>query len=220
MSQKTDWLPSKREEQLAMAKNWMDILGVNQAAWNVPQADVVSLASDYAAARTLLQRAQSAERTATITAQCKAAFEALVEKMRFIKSHYLLVPPLLDADLVSLGLHPKDLHPTPIPPPGGFAEGDISYPGVGALELHCRSVAGQPPLDPKSGYGYRVYYGVMPHGGATVEAATGAKRELMKAPSTGADLPHSQWVRRKKERFYFWSVFYDFFCLSSLRRRE
>jgi hypothetical protein len=48
-----------------------------------------------------------------------------------------------------------------------------------------------------------VYWGVMPTGGATVEAATGSKRELMKAPVTGSELPHSKFTRRKRELFDF-----------------
>jgi hypothetical protein len=36
-----------------------------------------------------------------------------------------------------------------------------------------------------------------------VEAATGSRRELMKVPVTGKDLPHSRWTRRRKERFDF-----------------
>jgi hypothetical protein len=43
----------------------------------------------------------------------------------------------------------------------------------------------------------------MPPGGATVEAATGEKRELMRPPVSGKELPHSRWTRRRKERFSF-----------------
>jgi hypothetical protein len=48
-----------------------------------------------------------------------------------------------------------------------------------------------------------MYWGVMPAGGAGVEAATGMKRELMKAPVAGKELPHSIFTRRKKERIDF-----------------
>jgi hypothetical protein len=58
-------------------------------------------------------------------------------------------------------------------------------------------------LDTRGDWGYRIYYGVMPPGGATVEAATGVKRELMKVPLTGDELPHSRWTRRRKERLDF-----------------
>ena len=94
-------------------------------------------------------------------------------------------------------------NPSPIPAPEGFAEADVAYPGVHTLDLFPRPVKGQPPLDPRSDYGFRIHWGVMPPGGAPVEAATGKKRELMKVPVTGDDLPHSRWTRRRKERFDF-----------------
>jgi hypothetical protein len=58
-------------------------------------------------------------------------------------------------------------------------------------------------LDPRAEYGFRIYYGVMPQGGATVEAATGPRRELIKTPVSGEELPHSRFVRHKKELFDF-----------------
>ena len=204
MAANKDWLSKSRTEQLAMAKDWGAVLTAKAAAWHITDADKDELGNLAADAEAALNTAQNEmTRTPVATAQCKTAFEALAAKMRFIKSHFFLTPPLTPADFISLGLKPHDSPPTPVPKPDGFAEADVSYPGVGALELHCRPVAGQPPLDQKSDYGYRVYFGVMPHGGASVEAATGQKRELIKAPDTGADLPHSQWVRRRKERFYF-----------------
>ena len=187
-----------------MAKDWTAVLATKGAAWNVTDAEQAELAALAQDAENALTTAKNeTTRTPVATAQCKAAFEMLAAKMRFIKSHFFLAPPLTPADYVSLALKPHDTTPSAVPPPSGFAEADVSYPGVGALELRCRPVAGQPPLDVRSDYGYRVYFGVMPHGGASAEAATGQKRELVKAPETGAELPHSQWVRRKKERFYF-----------------
>ena len=204
MSKTTDWLPYNRDAILAMAKDWLAVLVTKGTAWNVTDAEKTGLTALTEDAENALATAKNeTTRTPVVTAQCKAAFEALTAKMRFIKSHFFLAPPLASADFISLGLKPHDSTSTPVPPPSGFAEADVSYPGVGALELHCRPVAGQPPLDVRSDYGYRVYFGVMPQGGASVEAATGQKRELVKAPDTGADLPHSQWVRRKRERFYF-----------------
>jgi hypothetical protein len=154
-------------------------------------------------AETALMAAQSSSRTPVITAQCKAAFEALIEKMRFIKSRYFLSPPLTDADLISLELKPRDTTPTPVPPPTTQAEADISRPGVHLLELHLRPVSGFPPDPHRSDYGYRIYYGVVPPGGTTVEVATSPKRELMRVPVSGDDLPFSKFTRRKKELMDF-----------------
>jgi hypothetical protein len=192
-----------------MAKKWQEVLSTKATAvakataWGVAPGDVLTLDSRITIAETALAAAQSSERTAVITAQCKAAFEALVEHLRFIKSRYFLSPPLSDVDLISLGLKPIDSSKTPVPPPTSQAEADISRPGAHLLELHLRPVTGSLADPHRADYGFRIYYGIMPPGGASVETATGAKRELMKTPVSGTDLPFSKFTRRKKERFDF-----------------
>jgi hypothetical protein len=123
--------------------------------------------------------------------------------MRFFKSRYFVVPPLTDTNLISLGLKPHDAKPTPIPPPVDQTEADISYPAAHTLELHLRPVDVASPDPHRSDYGFRVYFGILPPGGASVEAATSSKRELMKPPTTGEELPHSHFTRRKRERMDF-----------------
>jgi hypothetical protein len=199
----SNWLPGRRENQLAMAKNWLTVLGTQADTWNIPAAEVTEFQTLTTAAATALDAAQSSERTPVITANCKAAFDTLVVKMRFIKSRYFLSPPLTDADIISLELKPKDTTHTPVPPPTAQAEADISRPGVHLLELHLRPVSGAPPDPHRSDYGYRIYHGVLPPGGASVEMATGTKRELLKAPVSGDELPHSRFTRRKKELYDF-----------------
>jgi hypothetical protein len=203
MAYNSNWLPGRRENQLLMAKNWYTVLNQQYSAWGVPSQEITALNTLIGEADTALTAAMSAERTPVITAQCKAAFDALIEKMRFIKSRYFLTPPLTDTDLISLELKPKDTTYTPVPPPTGQAEADITRPGVHLLELHLRPVSGTPAEAARSDYGYRIYYGIMPSGGASVETATGPKRELMKIPVSGEELPHSKFTRRKKERFDF-----------------
>jgi hypothetical protein len=183
-----------------MAKNWSAILTAKSASWNVPAAELTQLDALAAAAGTILDKAQSSERTTVITAQCKAAFEDLTGKMRFVKNHFFLIPPLTDTDLISLGLKPRDTIHTPVPPPAEQAEADVLRPGVHLLELILRVIGG---ASLRSGTGFRVYWGVMPPGGATVESATGSKRELMKAPTAGEELPFSRFTKRKRERFDF-----------------
>jgi hypothetical protein len=203
MPKNADWLPTRRELQLTMAKSWRPVMQDHDTAWRIPEADITALQGLVAAATIALAQAQSADRTAVITAQCKEAFENLTAKMRFIKSHYFLSPPLEDADYISLELKPKDTTSTPTPPPVSQAEADITRPGVHLLELHLRPVSGSPPDPHRADYGYRIYWGILPPGGATVDAATGTKRELLKAPASGDELPHSKFTRRKKELFDF-----------------
>ena len=204
MSKNADWLPARREAQLAMAANWVTVLG-NQSGnpWNIPSADQTELVTLSGTARTMLEQAQSSARTPVITEACREAFAALIEKMRFIKSRFFVVPPLANTDIIALELHPKDTTRTPVPPPAAQAEADITRPGVHLLELHLRAVSGSPPDPHRADYGYRIYYGIMPQGGAATAAATGVKRELVRDPLSGEELPHSKFTRRKKELFDF-----------------
>ncbi|MDR0635405.1 MAG: hypothetical protein LBF91_10570, partial [Azoarcus sp.] len=80
-----------------------------------------------------------------VTAQTKAAFAALTEKMRFFKNRYFVSPPLIDADYISLGLKPRDTKPTPTPSPTAQAEADITYPAAHTLELRLRPLADTAP---------------------------------------------------------------------------
>jgi hypothetical protein len=203
MPKNADWLPTRREFQLAMAQSWPRVMRDHAAPWRIPEADITELQGLIDDAAAALARANSADRTVVITVQCKKAFEKLTAAMRVIKSHYFLSPPLRDANYSALGLKPKDPTPTPTPPPISQAEADITRPGIHLLELHPRPVSGFPPDPHQANHGCRIYWGVMPPGGATVEAATGSKRELIRAPVSGEELPHSRFTRRKKERFDF-----------------
>jgi hypothetical protein len=197
-----DWLPRKRAEQLAMAKNWHGIMVANIDAWNLSTNVLIPLNSMAETAETILAKANSAERTATVTAQCKEAFDALVAHMRDVKDRHFKSPPLLDSDFVSLGLKPKDTIKTPVAQPTGQAEADVTYPGPHLLMLHLKPLAGT-VIDPRADYGYRIYYGILPHGGATAEEAAKTHRYLMRAAVTGEDLPSSQFTRRRRELFDF-----------------
>ena len=198
----TDWLPGKRVEQLAMAKNWISILNKNAVKWSVPNSVETELEGLMEEAQDELADAMSAGRTAVTTAKCKAAFDKLTAKMRDIKDRYYKKPPLADPDYISLGLKPKDTIKTPVPPPTGQAEANITYPGPHLLMLHIKPLAGT-TVDPRADYGYRIYYGLLPPGGATTEQATGPKRYLTKASPVGQDLPHSKFTKRQKELFDF-----------------
>jgi hypothetical protein len=195
-----DWMPGRRAEIIAMSKVWYTVLYKNSQKWKIPDEVEKYLEGLTEKAQDALNDAMSAGRNAVITAKCTMAFDALTAKMRFIKDRYFKEPPLQESDFVELLLKPKDKTPTPVPT--AQAEADVTYQGPAMLMLHMRPLAGT-SLDGRSDYGYRVYYGVLPHGGATVEEATGPHRYLMKAAVHGNELPHSRFVRRRKELFIF-----------------
>jgi hypothetical protein len=193
-----DWLPGKREQQIAMAKQWCVILNRNGQRWKIPNDVQSNLEGLYELAQDELAEAMSGNRTATVTARCNEAFSALTAKMRDVKDRYFKKPPLADPDFISLGLKPKDTVKTPVAAPAGQAEADVTYPGPHLLMLRLRHIEGT-LTDDRADYGYRVYYGILPHGGATAEEAAGIHHYLMKPPVSGEELPNSTFTRRKKE---------------------
>jgi hypothetical protein len=162
---------------------------------------VADLANLTGEATTALNQAQNTEqRTPVITAQCKAAFDALIAKMRYIKSHYFLTPPLTDADLVSLELKPKDTTHTPVPAP-------VNQPGIEINKwaphtLGFRRFTATDLGGGESDYGIRVYYALVEIGAVATSEKPSATRLTAEVyiisapPQTPADLPNSFFTRR------------------------
>jgi hypothetical protein len=115
---------------------WHEILEIKATAWNIPACEVTDLDALITTTADCLQTVQSTDRTAVSMAQCKEAFDALIARMRVLKSHYFLTPPLKDEDSIALELKPHDTSPTPVPPPTAQVEADRSRPGVHLRELH------------------------------------------------------------------------------------
>jgi hypothetical protein len=199
-------MPSSRAEILAMCRNWIAYMNTERrTAWGVSAAEFTELGTLFGAAQALLQKSQDeAERTHVITVQVQGAFKALAAKMRFFRDRFFKIPPLLPEDWAALGFREKDPHPTNIPPPDGVPAASLSYPGgPHVLTAHLGPMAGTAELDPRSGYGYAIYVGIMPPGGATLEEAASEKHYLMKPPADGNGLAHYRFTRRRKEQLVF-----------------
>jgi hypothetical protein len=101
------------------------------------------------------------------------------------------------ASRAAMGIHNRDLSPTPIPVPTAQPEADLTFPGIHLVELRkIRPVSGAAP-DPRSDYGVRIYYGF------SGPPNDQYKFRLAGEPKTGKDLPYSVFTKRKKERFDF-----------------
>lgn len=193
-----DWMPGKRDDVLHMGKAWIQELQVNGTAWGVPTGDVSALQTLTGAADTALRQAKSGDRTETITAQCRMAFDELKGKMRAIKDRYLRSPPLGPDNYPRLLLHMHDTEPTSHGRPTGQIQISISFAGKGLIKLYLGPVAG---TDKPAGshWFYTIYEGIMPHGGATLEEAAGPKHYLMRPPLSGDELLFLNRTRRGSE---------------------
>ncbi|MDR2177056.1 MAG: hypothetical protein LBP20_03320 [Treponema sp.] len=200
----TDWYPRSRDEQLHMVDIWLAVFQTKASAWNIPPANVTSLTTADTNAKNILAIVKSGERTAASVVECNEVFKEMETEARFIKKHFLLLPPLTLADLATLLLPlPDDTH-TPVPPPTGQPTLTITYSGgPHVLIVHLSPLPGTEPPDSRGDYGYALYRGIMPQGGATLEQAAGIKHYLMKEPKDGEELLHYRFTRRKKELVSF-----------------
>ena len=188
MNHKTDWLPGTRSGQLRMAKDWLQVAGTRAAAWSIPAAVVTGLGGLTQAAESALDTAQNeTTRTPVATAQCRAAFETLTATMRDIKRRYFLEPPLTDADLISLGLKPRDTVHTISGTPTAQVTVETYLVGRHELGVKIVYVTGN-PADPAN-KGYRIWHSVIAPGDAP--------------PAAPEDLRMSFYTKRKKDLIEF-----------------
>jgi hypothetical protein len=199
-----DWYPHSRDEQIHLVETWLSLFQTKATAWGIPPANVTDLTAALAAAKQILAVVKSGERTAVSVVPCNEAFKEMETEARFIKKHWLIVPPLTPADLASLLLNQEDNTHTPVPPPTSQPSITVTYPGgPHLLKLPLSFLAGTQPLDTRSDYGYAIYKGVLPQGGATLEQAASVKHYLMKPPLDGDELLHHRFTLRKTDAVSF-----------------
>ncbi|MDR2793945.1 MAG: hypothetical protein LBB61_09845 [Treponema sp.] len=201
----TDWMPTARVKILAMAHDHITYMTEDRRVlWGIPPEQYAEYQALYGNASALLDQAMNIpERTHVLTVQCGGAFDKLKAKMRFFRDRYFKMPPLTAADWAALGFRLNAEHPTPSQPPRGMPGVTISYPGgPHMLTLRLGPLAGTEPPN-GGGYGYAIYVGLMPAGGATLEQAASVKHYLMSPPSDGEPLKHYRFTMRRKEKISF-----------------
>jgi hypothetical protein len=188
MAKTSDWMPGTRTGQLTMAKDWLSVMTAKAALWGIPQTVPTGFGGVVEAAETALTTAQNeTTRTPVATAQCKAAFDELTAQMRDIKRRYFLIPPLTEADLVSLGLKPHDPHQTPSGQPTAQVTVETYLVGRHELGVKILYVTGSPE-DPAN-KGFRIWYSVVASGETP--------------PAGPEDLRKSFFTKRKKDLIGF-----------------
>ncbi|GHU46925.1 hypothetical protein FACS1894200_01480 [Spirochaetia bacterium] len=171
-----DWLPTTRKGQLTMAKNWLAVLAIKLAAWNIPisvRDNFVLLVSAAESALSLIKDESTC--TSVTIAQCNTAFDAMVAAMRNIKKRYFFVPPLTEADLVSLGLKIPDQTLTPSGSLSAQVTLETNLIGRHELSLKIVYVTGNP--NDAANKGYRIWYSVV----APEETPPGTPDDLHKS---------------------------------------
>ena len=126
----SDWVPNRRSDQLAMAKRWMELLPLKEAAWRIPEGMLLALRELTVEAEMLQDRADSPIGTKGDAGRARLAFRALVAQMRDIRRRVFFMPPLDEADFSDLGLQPPDTIRTP----------HIDVPEIVDFVIHLSSI--------------------------------------------------------------------------------
>jgi len=197
-----DWLPSSRTDQLAMAHNWNKLLPIKEVEWAIPKEAWKKLDILEKTARDTLTLAQTSARNAVINQQVRTAFGELTDHMRDVRRRHFFMPPLTEADWVSLGLRLPDTTPTTIGPPTSVVTAEISYPHKNALSLFITPLAGH-RYDNRADWGFRIYFGVLPHTGDISEEMMIERQYLRRPPQNPEELTASHFTRRKRDLIEF-----------------
>ena len=184
---KGDWMPTSGEAILRMATTWRTYIPAISDRLQITEEAMASLTGKTSGFETLFQTPKAA-RTPAMNALLRTARKELEAAMRDVKRRYFFSPPLVDADLISLGLKPKDAIPTPVGDPVGLVTATIKYPNEGAHELGIKHVEGT-PYDARANYGTKIRSVVMPIDDPS--------------PNEVKALTESRFTRRKKELFTY-----------------
>jgi hypothetical protein len=129
-----DWLPSKREEQLAMANKWIEELPKHLGRWTVTPAEISDLEDFAETAQETLSQLVSG--SAVDVSRAREAFTELVRYMRYLHSRKFFSPPMDDSDYVRLGLRPPDRIRTEHVVVNELVEFEIRLRGIRELEIN------------------------------------------------------------------------------------
>jgi hypothetical protein len=162
-----------------MGKNWAVILSAQGKAWNIPAAVVQELTALIGTADNVLAAAKNeSTRTPVVTAHCREVFGRLEDAMRDIKKRYFYAPPLTEADIIALGLKPRDTTPSASGKPTAQVTVETFLTGRHELGLRIVYVTGSP--EDKANKEYRIWYAVVGPG----EKAPERPEELSRSFST------------------------------------
>jgi len=186
----SSWLPGRRAELIEKALGWKEYFKLTdvKAKLGIPQTRLDTFEEKVEKLNAKCNYIPRGARTPTDNAEIRALEKEVVAEMSDIKMRYLFIPPLTEADFITLGLHMKDKIPTPVGVPVGMVTATVKYPNECAIELHIEHVDGT-PFDRRANYGVEIKHG------------KGAANEP--PPTTAEHLPESVFTRRKKYLFTF-----------------
>jgi hypothetical protein len=199
-----DWIPAGQDEFVDWSQHFVYDLEEDYLPLGLTNTVFTALKAKQTAFITAWNELQPEGPSTDRTSRKRTLVKAHRTYLRNWTNQYVRGNPALTDDIRNrLGMPKRDAIRTPVPPPTNQATAKYLPQGDHLLEL-VLEIVGDLLKDTKvADYGFRIYWGIMPPGGAAGEAATGPKRELVRVPVGGVDLPFSRFTRRHRELFDF-----------------
>jgi hypothetical protein len=196
-------MPGIRADRITLAKVWAEKVQAKATAWGIPEAKVDALDAVIVAIETAVA-AEAQEKSPSKVMAARLADKELQRQMRFMKSHYFLVPPLTSQDCVDLqikvpGANPSNPIPTAV---NGGVIAEFKPLGPHLLKVSLAINGDFPPGSKQSWYGYKIYFAVIDPA-LTGETDTAVWSHIPAAPVNGTDLPNSVATNRATYLFDF-----------------
>jgi hypothetical protein len=200
----SDYIPHSYAAFRAWARNFLQTAEENKTEWGLPDAPLAALRAAYEDYEIIDDAASGAEATSSRRIRRKEAYVVIAGQFRaFVNKQVNPNDAIDEGAREKLGLRPRRRKRVPVGAPRDQVRADIRIAGPHLLDLFIVNMPTPGSEGGRSPCGTRIYYGVMPAGGASLEAAAGSRRELMAPPLSGGELPHSVFTRRRRRRFDF-----------------
>ena len=163
MSGNKDWWPATKQEQLEMAKKWVQELKKSGKLWGIKPEIIAEFSRLTEQAEIALEEATN-ENTRTSVSMTKRdmVFDCIEKAARDMKKRFFYIPPLDESDIIALGLRLRDSILTASGTPSAQFSAETFLKGRHELGIQLVCVSGV--SNDRANKSYRVYYKVLEDG--------------------------------------------------------
>jgi len=187
------FIPQNANQFSEFLTNLLMYVDQNATSWKQIPADRITKLSDMNGSFTELLSLTTGPRNAAQNLARREAQDELTKELRRFVNQYLRFDPVTNYDRTNMGIPNRDTIPTNVPPPNVQVIGTLMFPGVGLVDMYDIKPDGV-RTDDRAKHGVRIFFGII--------SGTSNFR-IVEPPKTGADLPHSVFTRRTRQRFDF-----------------
>lgn len=133
--------------------------------------------------------------------------ESSTAVVRVFVNDYLRRDPVTEEQRDQLGVRTPKKKRSKVPIPKAQCIGEVFTEGLHMVFVNLVAYIQALTDDERAAFGVRIYYGLMPPGGANIEQAAGPHHLLMHVPTVGEDLSLSRFTHKQKNNVFDFNGF-------------